>query len=255
MEPPLPPKQEPTEPIVVPAAAGGPACATPEDEARALKREARKKRRLEKRLEQEAKWREKRKTGRRPKSKSRLRARKFERLEQDAPKHTIVIDLSFDDKMNDREVRSICQQVAYCRGVNRRVQTPASIMCSSLNGRAAHRLTKVMTGFSAWRHWSSDSRHFTELYPKEKLVYLSSEATTSLQTVDPDKVYVIGGLVDHNRHKVEIVVVVVFCFLSSSPLMISDRVLHSILQRNMAFRLRGFQSTSLLSSPQERSLL
>jgi len=43
---------------------------------------------------------------------------------------------------------------------------------------------------------------FTELFPKEQLVYLSSEGTDTLLALDPSKVYVIGGLVDHNRFKV-----------------------------------------------------
>ena len=40
---------------------------------------------------------------------------------------------------------------------------------------------------------------YFEAFPKEKLVYLTADAEETLQSFDPEKVYVIGGIVDRNR--------------------------------------------------------
>ena len=47
-----------------------------------------------------------------------------------------------------------------------------------------------------------EERNCTDMFPKEEIVYLSSDSPNVLDTLDDTKVYVIGGLVDHNHHKV-----------------------------------------------------
>lgn len=40
-----------------------------------------------------------------------------------------------------------------------------------------------------------------DLYPKENIIYLSSDAKYEMDILEEDKIYIIGGLVDHNRLK------------------------------------------------------
>ncbi|XP_036318406.1 tRNA methyltransferase 10 homolog A isoform X3 [Rhagoletis pomonella] len=55
-----------------------------------------------------------------------------------------------------------------------------------------------------WENWHLkyhfDQTH-NDVFPKQKIVYLTCESDTVLDRIEGDFVYVIGGLVDHNHHK------------------------------------------------------
>lgn len=43
---------------------------------------------------------------------------------------------------------------------------------------------------------------YRNIYPKDKIIYLTSESKNVIDRLEHDCIYVIGGLVDHNAHKV-----------------------------------------------------
>lgn len=44
----------------------------------------------------------------------------------------MVVDLDFEDKMTDTEIRSLCQQLAYAYGENTRAAVPCHLALTSL---------------------------------------------------------------------------------------------------------------------------
>ena len=55
-----------------------------------------------------------------------------------------------------------------------------------------------------FEHWPvvREERSYLEVFPdRERLIYLSSESEELLGEIEPGWAYVVGGLVDHNRHK------------------------------------------------------
>ena len=112
---------------------------------------------------------------------------------------TCVLDLSFGELMKEGEIGSLAQQLSYAYSANRRAGFPMRLVFASLGGSLEAHLT---TGYQNWVAVSRDARGYLELYSPERLVYLSSESDEVLEApLDAEAVYVVGGLVDHNREK------------------------------------------------------
>ncbi|KAG9101999.1 tRNA (guanine(9)-N(1))-methyltransferase [Ceratobasidium sp. UAMH 11750] len=64
----------------------------------------------------------------------------------------IVVDLGFDEKMTEKEVGSLCSQLAYTYASHRRTRTPfTGLLFTSLNGRALKHLDGINDG--SYRRW------------------------------------------------------------------------------------------------------
>ncbi|KAG6910142.1 hypothetical protein DXG01_012901 [Tephrocybe rancida] len=63
----------------------------------------------------------------------------------------VVVDLGFDDKMNEKEIISLCSQLAYTYSANRNAAYPFSLVYTSLNGRTFNRLESMSdAGYKRW---------------------------------------------------------------------------------------------------------
>lgn len=114
-------------------------------------------------------------------------------------KQRVVVDMSFDDLMIEKHLSQCVKQVSRCYSANRRVSSPMQLYVTSFEGKCA----EVMSKQNGYEHWDVyfKKENYMDIFPKEDLVYLSSESKNVITTVDENKVYVIGGLVDHNVHK------------------------------------------------------
>ncbi|KAJ8452052.1 hypothetical protein Cgig2_016633 [Carnegiea gigantea] len=127
---------------------------------------------------------------------------KIQRLTQ-AKLHgqNIVIDLEFGHLMNPTEVNSLVQQIMYCYAVNGRCSSPGHLWLTGCEGNIDSYLNRL-PGFNKWII-EKESRSYIEALKdqKESLIYLTADAETILEDLDPKKLYIIGGLVDRNRWK------------------------------------------------------
>lgn len=117
------------------------------------------------------------------------------------PDSTVVIDCSFDDLMLEKEISSLSRQIETVYAVNRRSSKPFNVGVTSFGGRLRTRFETLLESRARWQLCTFYDEDYTKLFPRERLVYLSSESSTVLSTLEPGDVYIIGGLVDHNRHK------------------------------------------------------
>jgi len=137
-------------------------------------------------------------------------------------KATVVIDLAFDNMMLEKEISSLCNQLAYVYASNRRAEVPfTQIVCTRLDGQTEAKLQGTSNGaHMRWKdvHWfnkgyediwvedstqqeASPSSNLALPLLKEKMVYLTADSTEVLSELKEDEVYILGGICDHNRYK------------------------------------------------------
>ncbi|EPZ33683.1 NAD(P)-binding domain-containing protein [Rozella allomycis CSF55] len=61
-------------------------------------------------------------------------------------------------------------------------------------------ILNAINSFSS-KTMSFSSESYTSLFPKDKIVYLTADSENTIDKLNEDAVYIIGGIVDRNRHK------------------------------------------------------
>lgn len=149
---------------------------------------------------------------------------------------TIVIDCGFDELMSEKECKSLGAQITRCYSDNQKAPFKANLVISSFGGRLKERFNNILSGhYSSWKgarflevdfyeageqakEWMkgargeklsgalahkdiSDQPSSTEEQEAGELVYLTSDSPDTLTELKPYSTYIIGGIVDRNRHK------------------------------------------------------
>jgi tRNA (guanine9-N1)-methyltransferase len=128
----------------------------------------------------------------------------------------VVLDCSFDDLMTDKvfllgvdpyakEITSMSSQLTRCHAENRRSLKTVELFITSLTGQLGERMETNLKGVH--HHWKGVYVS-TETYdavlgdiPPDNFIYLTADSNHVIEALENDKVYIIGGLVDKNRHK------------------------------------------------------
>lgn len=107
--------------------------------------------------------------------------------------------------MTFKEINSLSLQLRYCYATNKRSKNPVYLSVSSLSGQTRGLLDKVCGFPDQWagRAFSCSEKPLEVFHAKarDRLVYLTSDSENTLEQLEDDKIYVIGGIVDRNRLK------------------------------------------------------
>ncbi|USP73213.1 tRNA (guanine(9)-N1)-methyltransferase [Curvularia clavata] len=152
---------------------------------------------------------------------------------------TVIFDCDFEELMFDNELKSLGLQITRCYSDNRKAEFRAHLALSSFGGKMKERFDGILAKqYTSWKGFRFFEEDFVEVAEKAKewmtgpdggevagalkspleataageqenteeaeegeIVYLSSESDEVLTHLKPNSTYIIGGLVDKNRHK------------------------------------------------------
>ncbi|GFU28708.1 mitochondrial ribonuclease P protein 1 homolog [Nephila pilipes] len=111
----------------------------------------------------------------------------------------VIIDMDYDCFMRKQDCNNCGEQLLELYGVNRRNCYPFDLTFCNVD-----LASPTMSSFNRYMPnlYSPDNfitltnQSYLDLYPKEKLVYITPHAKEPLKTYDHNAVYIVGGLVD-----------------------------------------------------------
>ncbi|KAJ6652901.1 hypothetical protein lerEdw1_010512 [Lerista edwardsae] len=131
----------------------------------------------------------------------------------------LCIDLGMTSHMTQKEISRLAAQIRRLYGSNKKAQkpfwlcltgfvrnSPIEEACLRMNDGftnylANHSLTSSASFFSFITQMDITPESYLDLFPLETIVYLTPDSENALDEVDPQKVYVLGGLVDESIQK------------------------------------------------------
>ncbi|XP_034830285.1 mitochondrial ribonuclease P protein 1 homolog [Maniola hyperantus] len=112
---------------------------------------------------------------------------------------SVIIDCSYEEHMVWRETVNAAKQMTFVFGDNRIHKDPFNLhMCNvDPNGEFMKQLRKNIPSLEEpWFPLNIHTKGYLDLFPKQKLVYLTPHCREELTYFDPDAVYIVGCMVD-----------------------------------------------------------
>ncbi|XP_031633757.1 mitochondrial ribonuclease P protein 1 homolog [Contarinia nasturtii] len=114
----------------------------------------------------------------------------------------LILDCGFNDRMTDQEIRDLARQIKYSFSENRLDRKPFVLnLCNmNTNSKLRYELSNNMPKFDKLP-WNISPNDITDVFPVEKLVYLSPDAPDALEQFNADDCYVLGAIVDKGNRQ------------------------------------------------------
>lgn len=114
----------------------------------------------------------------------------------------LCVDLSMTECMSHKEISRLACQIRRLYGSNRKAARPFHIVLTDMRESSLlyQECLRMNDGFLDYV-MDVTEESCVDLFPLESLIYLTPDAEQALNTVDPEKVYILGGLVDESIQK------------------------------------------------------
>ena len=132
-------------------------------------------------------------------------------MKDSSNKMNIAIDFNFNHLMTDKDAKKLRKQVLRCYSFNRASDTPCQLYLTSISSPIQEYFESMKCGFENWDVYVSQDEYIKTFldkgFERKDIVYLTRDSDNVLPSSEElvkeagKKVYIIGGLVDHNTHK------------------------------------------------------
>ncbi|XP_051918494.1 tRNA methyltransferase 10 homolog C [Hippocampus zosterae] len=113
----------------------------------------------------------------------------------------LVLDMSYESNMSRREIENTVSQLMEVEGWNRRAKEPYHLHFCNLQPDGAYMKEFLKRyGAETWNRLliTNTEAHAVDVFPHDRLVYLTADSPNVLRTFDHSKVYIIGAIVDRS---------------------------------------------------------
>ncbi|KAK4815782.1 hypothetical protein QYF61_007200 [Mycteria americana] len=123
-------------------------------------------------------------------------------LEARASGPRLCVDLGVADRMTQKETSRLASQIRRLYGANRRAEKPFWLCLTEfvVGSLIYEECFRMNDGFSNYL-MDTTQESYLDLFPLDAIVYLTPDSENVLEDIDPNKVYILGGLVDESIHK------------------------------------------------------
>lgn len=110
----------------------------------------------------------------------------------------LVFDMSYEKEMSLREVANTVRQLVLSESCNRRSVDPFHIHFCNFKDDSHYHREFIKYYREAWGRLliTVTDQCYTEIFPKDKLIYLTADSPKVMKTFDHDKIYIVGSMVD-----------------------------------------------------------